>query len=612
MNSSKYFEKRSEMRMKKAHDKATVSMARVNKAYDNSLSRLKKEIKSLTKDFEGMKPEEVRDFLNGYISYDRHNEWLKIYKTTKDKVVKKEMEKLIKANATGFRIRRKEAMLRDIEMERLAMTGSQLDNFGSHLRNVYKSTLNETGFKGVNKNLIDEAMKHNWAGSNYSKRVWHNNKVLAKKIETNLFESFISGKSNKQIVDELEYLTDLGRHAANRLVRTETSYMVNSADLESSKQRGIKAKKFEATLDSRTSKVCRRHNQKIISIDKIKIGENAPPLHPYCRSFLADVLQGWDYENDEELAKLIGDEYKDNKALEKNNANIEVNSKDGYNNYKNQSVLQARTIKEANKIAENMGYQADYKGIDIKCANEWNEGLFNAKRDFPEIADKIKFVGSSQKRYSLMKKEIQDYYEKTLDKQFRSALEDAGISNEKANKWIKDESKNLSNLATKGFRTKANNMASSWSYVYPEEVKNDPLHGGMYKIKEKYHGITMNDKYFDHYDKVLESGMRQVKYKWHPEGGHTVKATFDHEFAHQIDDYLALRNNEKIIKLWESQTKESLKENLSEYAFWDGKNKHKDAGEMIAEAWSEYCNNKNPRGIANTVGKEIKKAWQKK
>ena len=307
MNSSKYFEKRSEMRMKKAHDKATVSMARVNKAYDNSLSRLKKEIRSLTKDFDGMKPEEIRKFLNGHISYDRYNEWLQIYKTTKDKAVKKEMEKLIKANATGFRIRRKEAMLRDIEMERLAMTGSQLDNFGSHLRNVYKSTLNETGFKGVNKNLIDEAMKHNWAGSNYSKRIWHNNKVLAKRIETNLFESFISGKSNKQIVDELEYLTDLGRHAANRLVRTETSYMVNSADLESSKQRGIKAKKFEATLDSRTSKVCRRHNQKIIPIDKIKIGENAPPLHPYCRSFLADVLQGWDYETDEELEKMIID-----------------------------------------------------------------------------------------------------------------------------------------------------------------------------------------------------------------------------------------------------------------------------------------------------------------
>lgn len=95
-----------------------------------------------------------------------------------------------------------------------------------------------------------------------------------------MLESFIYGKSKKQIADELEHLTDMGRQAANRLIRTETSYMVNSADLKCSKQRGIKAKKFEANLDSRTSKICRKHNQKIIPIDKVKIGENAPPLHP--------------------------------------------------------------------------------------------------------------------------------------------------------------------------------------------------------------------------------------------------------------------------------------------------------------------------------------------
>lgn len=88
--------------------------------------------------------------------------------------------------------------------------------------------------------------------------------------------------------------------------------MVNSADLESSKRRGIKAKKFEAHLDSRTSRICRKHNQIVILIDKIKIGENAPPLHPYCRSFLSDLLEDWDYETEEELEKLISDSEKEN------------------------------------------------------------------------------------------------------------------------------------------------------------------------------------------------------------------------------------------------------------------------------------------------------------
>ena len=69
MKSSDYFAKRAELRMKKAHDRASVSMSKVNKAFDNSLSRLKEEINELTADFAGMAPDQVRDFLNEPIDY---------------------------------------------------------------------------------------------------------------------------------------------------------------------------------------------------------------------------------------------------------------------------------------------------------------------------------------------------------------------------------------------------------------------------------------------------------------------------------------------------------------------------------------------------------------
>ena len=65
---------------------------------------------------------------------------------------------------------------------------------------------------GVNKNLIDEAMKHNWAGSNYSKRVWHNNKVLAKSADDSIpdmiewIESFEVFPIADIIVDLIELL----------------------------------------------------------------------------------------------------------------------------------------------------------------------------------------------------------------------------------------------------------------------------------------------------------------------------------------------------------------------------------------------------------------------
>lgn len=280
------------------HDKATKCMSKVNKAYDDSLERLKKEIEHIMSDYS---PTEK-------IDYDKYKELLQIYNTTKDKRVKAEAKRLIKENSASYRIQRKEALSKAIEIEKLKQVDSQLNLGGKHLKNVYSSVLNDLGGARVSKKYLNEVLNHEWAGSNFSKRVWHNQDVLAKSLESNLLQSFASGKSNKQIADELEYHTNLGRYAANRLIRTETSYMVNSADLESSKQRGIKAKKFQANLDKRTSKICREHNQKVILIDDIKIGVNAPPLHPFCRSFLSDVLEGWDYETEEELQALVSDD----------------------------------------------------------------------------------------------------------------------------------------------------------------------------------------------------------------------------------------------------------------------------------------------------------------
>lgn len=294
------------------HDKATKCMSKVNKAYDDSLERLKKEIDHIMSDYS---PTEK-------IDYDKYKELLQIYNTTKDKRVKAEAKRLIKENSASYRIQRKEALSKAIEIEKLKQVDTQLNLGGKHLKNVYSSVLNDLGGARVSKKYLDEVLNHEWAGSNFSKRVWHNQDVLAKSLESNLLQSFASGKSNKQIADELEYHTNLGRYAANRLIRTETSYMVNSADLESSKQRGIKAKKFQANLDKRTSKICREHNQKVILIDDIKIGVNAPPLHPFCRSFLSDVLEGWDYETEEELMTLV---------TENTDNEVDDNTEKGYN-----------------------------------------------------------------------------------------------------------------------------------------------------------------------------------------------------------------------------------------------------------------------------------------
>ncbi|MDO5015278.1 MAG: hypothetical protein Q4E28_04935 [Clostridia bacterium] len=307
------------------------------------------------------------------------------------------------------------------------------------------------------------------------------------------------------------------------------------------------------------------------------VPEDVYKRHRYCRCTV-EYLPGNGKKRDV-WSKKWTDVEKDDKIKERKRKD-----------YADKIVLN-KSIKGANKIAKQMGFNADYSGIDVKCANEWNLGLFNAKQRFPEVAKKIKFVGSSQKRNALMRKVATEYYEKKFI--------DQGITENKAIELAKKYGKRI--IGNVG----SNNMASSINEEaltnLPEELRDSLM---------PYMGITMNNRYFNEYGKVIESGLQQVKSKWRPERCFNVKATFDHEFAHQIDGYLNLREVEKIQKLFDERTFEEITRDLSKYS-WNNNNPDK-YSEMIAEGWSEYCNNEKPRELAKIIGDEIIKLWKNK
>lgn len=299
-------------------------------------------------------------------------------------------------------------------------------------------------------------------------------------------------------------------------------------------------------------------------------------------------------------------------SLESDKSIVDEVLKKGYNNKNSKIVFKkAKTIKEANEFAEKLGFKADYKGIDIKCANEWNLGLYNAKKDFPEIAENIKFVGTSQKRYELMKKDFEDYFYKSYCDKHYKKLKDKGYSDDKIQKYFKKKSKEKAADFTKGFKSDVTDTAQSFG-KRANQILNQSEES---KIYSKYYGITINEEYFKDNDFVIAEGKREVANKWRPVGCYTTKSVFDHEFAHQIDGYLNLRDDFTIKKIFENASRTSLKNELCEYAYGSYVNdntfvKHEDAKEMIAEAWSEYNNNSSPREIAKIIGEKIEKLWK--
>jgi SPP1 gp7 family putative phage head morphogenesis protein len=151
-------------------------------------------------------------------------------------------------------------------------------------------------FAQIDDTVAYHILRENWKGGNYSTRIWANNARLNIKIQDVLPKviggGLVSGISQEKMARQIRDYFDVGRYNAMRLVRTETNYFTNQAELQSYVDEGIEYYRYEAILDERTSDICRRTNGKVFKVTEAEVGVNYPPLHPNCRSDTTLVFSG--------------------------------------------------------------------------------------------------------------------------------------------------------------------------------------------------------------------------------------------------------------------------------------------------------------------------------
>lgn len=136
----------------------------------------------------------------------------------------------------------------------------------------------------MDEKRIDKLMRERWLGSNYSSRLWGNTDRLAKALRDELMVSFLTGRPQLATWRAIDAEFKKGQHAARRLVRTESNYLANQGHAEAYKDSGVEKYIYVATLDMKTSKVCRGLDGKRFLVKNAQPGVNYPPMHPWCRS----------------------------------------------------------------------------------------------------------------------------------------------------------------------------------------------------------------------------------------------------------------------------------------------------------------------------------------
>ncbi|NFF59838.1 phage head morphogenesis protein [Clostridium botulinum] len=171
------------------------------------------------------------------------------------------------------------------------------DNYYKNIFEVQKGLGIGVNFSKLNDRSIKNILMEPWNNDNYSNRIWNNRGKLLGELQTTLFHSVVAGYDVKKTSKKLANRMNVATNRASVLVNTESAYMISKSTFDSYKESGIKKYEILATLDLKTSSVCREMDGKVFYLKDKSIGLNAPPFHPNCRS---TTVACFDDEIDEE------------------------------------------------------------------------------------------------------------------------------------------------------------------------------------------------------------------------------------------------------------------------------------------------------------------------
>lgn len=299
MSDNNYWEKRAVDLEKLSQDRADVDIMHVNKLFDGAVDIVEKQIEEIFGKYardSGISQDAALRLLNEKQTETMRRNLMITLAQCQEEIARQAILARLNAPAYAARISRLEA-LKDLIHAQAYKVGSAahyrltdrlIDTYEqSYYRSIYdQQRRTETGFDftKLTDRDVQAAIATNWAGSNYSKRVWKNTKKLAESLEEVITQGLMTGQSIRDMELALEARVVSERYKINRIIRTEVNHCCNQGTLMSYKAAGTLRYIYLATLDMRTSSICRSLDKEVFFVSKAKVGVNFPPMHPNCRS----------------------------------------------------------------------------------------------------------------------------------------------------------------------------------------------------------------------------------------------------------------------------------------------------------------------------------------
>lgn len=244
----------------------------------------------------GLAENEARKLLNELRDKSSLDELLEKLRNGSNNESREELRKQLEAPAYQARLERLRQLQNQIDMVMTQVYRQELQKNTSYYTDLgneayYKSMFNiqqQAGaafsFSCIDAETIDRVVNSRWSGENYSERIWKNTRTLANNLKEELLLGVVTGKTYREMANEIQNKYAAGAYNARRLVRTEGNFVATEINFKAYEEAEIEKYRFCAILDLRTSEVCRDLDGKAFLVKERKVGVNCPPMHPFCRS----------------------------------------------------------------------------------------------------------------------------------------------------------------------------------------------------------------------------------------------------------------------------------------------------------------------------------------
>ncbi len=141
--------------------------------------------------------------------------------------------------------------------------------------------------KPVDNDTLEKIINVKVEEKTWSDRLWNNKNDLQKDLKLEI-EDFLNGKTSvNEIEAKIKKKYNSNAYNTKRLINTEICRVQSSINDVWTENHSIKYQMFMATLDGKTSELCRNFDGKTFNINDIN--KPVPPLHPFCRSALINL-----------------------------------------------------------------------------------------------------------------------------------------------------------------------------------------------------------------------------------------------------------------------------------------------------------------------------------